>query len=272
MAGGPRSFRQLCLQTADASIRVSRELCSYCTFSRRVLRAAAAAVVRPRRIRWKSVAAYMDSCGSDAMPIIALLGLLIGVILAFQAIVQLDRFGGRDFVANLLGPVIVTELAPLVTAVVLAGRTGSSFAAELGSMKADEELDALFTCGFDFNDFLLLPKLFALLLVMPGLTIIADCCGIVGGMLIVCNMIGVSVAEYMGKTFEAIQPIDLAQGIVKSFLFALIVSTVGCMKGLNAERDAQGVGRSATSAVVTSIFLIVVADAVMTALFSSVGR
>ena len=144
MAGGPRSFRQLCLQTADASIRVSRELCSYCTFSRRVLRAAAAAVVRPRRIRWKSVAAYMDSCGSDAMPIIALLGLLIGVILAFQAIVQLDRFGGRDFVANLLGPVIVTELAPLVTAVVLAGRTGSSFAAELGSMKADEELDALF--------------------------------------------------------------------------------------------------------------------------------
>ena len=107
---------------------------------------------------------------------------------------------------------------------------------------------------------------------MPGLTIIADCCGIVGGMLIVCNMIGVSVAEYMGKTFEAIQPIDLAQGIVKSFLFALIVSTVGCMKGLNAERDAQGVGRSATSAVVTSIFLIVVADAVMTALFSSVGR
>ncbi|MPN10654.1 putative phospholipid ABC transporter permease protein MlaE [bioreactor metagenome] len=215
---------------------------------------------------------YMDSCGSDATPIIALLGTLIGVILAFQAIVQLSRYGAdNNMVATLVGTVIVTELAPLVTAVVLAGRTGSSFASELGLMKSREELDAMTTLGFDVGRFEIVPKVIALILVMPGLTIIADACGIVGGMIVVCLSLHTAMAEYLGKTFEVIQPVDLTQGLVKSMLFAVIVATVGCWRGLSAERDAQGVGKATTGAVVTSIFLIVVIDAAMTALFSLVS-
>ena len=262
-----RSLKELCLQVADSSCRIFQELRNYCRFNRQMGRSVCSALLHPHRIRFRAVAYYMDSCGSDAMPIIGLLGFLIGVILAFQAIVQLRRFGVESYVVNLVGTVLVTELSPLVTAVVLAGRTGSSFAAELGSMQAAEEVDALTTMGFDLGRFLLIPKFLALVLVMPGLTIISDACGIAGGMVIVCSMLKVSVAEYLGRSFEVIQPVDLAQGIVKSAVFAMIVATVGCMKGMTADRDAQGVGRSATSAVVTSIFLIVVADALMTALF-----
>lgn len=263
----PRSFRELCLQVADSSINIVEEFCRFCRFAGELGRAALQGGIHPRRIKWKSVAYYMDSCGSDAMPIIALLGFLIGVILAFQAIVQLGRFGVENYVVNLVGTVIVTELAPLVTAVVLAGRTGSSFAAELSSMKADEEIDAMVTLGFDTGRFLLLPKLLAMIFIMPGLTIISDVCGIVGGMAIVCSMLHVSVAEYFARTFEIIQPIDLMQGLTKSVVFGVIVAAVGCMKGLYAERNAQGIGWAATSAVVTAIFLIVVVDALLTSLF-----
>ena len=266
-----RSLRELCLQIADSSIAMWNEFFGFLGFSHQLLRSTSQSLRHPWQLKWRSVCYYMDSCGSDAMPIIALLGFLIGVILAFQAIVQLSRFGVDNFVVNLVGTVIVTELAPLVTAVVLAGRTGSSFASELGLMKSREELDAMVTLGLDVGRFELVPKLIALIFVMPGLTIISDVCGIVGGMFIVCSMLNTSIAEYLSKTFEVIQPVDLAQGIVKSMLFAVIVAAVGCWKGVSAERDAQGVGKATTGAVVTSIFLIVVTDAAMTALFSFVS-
>lgn len=266
-----RSLKALCLQVADASIVTWGEFIGFLRFLRMLLRSFRVVLRHPLRIKWRSVCYCMDSCGSDATPIIALLGFLIGVILAFQAIVQLSRFGVDNFVVNLVGTVIVTELAPLVTAVVLAGRTGSSFASELGLMKSREELDAMVTLGLDLGRFELVPKILGLILVMPGLTIISDVCGIAGAMVVVCSMLNTSIAEYFSKTFEVIQPIDLTQGLVKSMFFALIVGAVGCWKGVSAERDAQGVGRATTGAVVMSIFLIVVTDAAMTALFSVVS-
>ena len=169
-----RSLRELCLQIADSSIAMWNEFFGFLGFSHQLLRSTSQSLRHPRQLKWRSVCYYMDSCGSDAMPIIALLGFLIGVILAFQAIVQLSRFGVDNFVVNLVGTVIVTELAPLVTAVVLAGRTGSSFASELGLMKSREELDAMVTLGLDVGRFELVPKLIALIFVMPGLTIISD--------------------------------------------------------------------------------------------------
>lgn len=267
-----RSLKQLCFQLADTSVILKDELIGFTVFLAELFRSVLRASRSPRRVKWRSVAYYMDSCGSDAMPIIALLGFLIGVILAFQAIVQLGRFGVEAFVVNLVGTVIVTELAPLVTAVVLAGRTGSAFASELGLMKSREELDAMVTLGLDIGRFELIPKLFALLIILPGLTIISDFCGVVGGMAVVCSMLGTTVSEYFSKTFEVIQPIDLAQGLVKSIFFAMIVTAVGCWKGLTAERDAQGVGKATTSAVVTAIFLIVVVDATLTAAFSFISK
>ena len=171
---------------------------------------------------------------------------------------------------SLVGTVIVNELAPLVTAVVLAGRSGSAFAAELGTMKTNEELDAMVTMGFDTGRFLILPKVLALLMALPGLTIIADICGIIGGMLVVCGQLNITVPEYVNSALQVIKPIDLTQGLFKSFVFGFIVAAIGCHKGISSGRDAQGVGRSATSAVVTSIFLIVLADALLTAVFAGI--
>ena len=260
-------LRELCLQVADGSIGLFDNIRQYLAFMRTVSRAFFRILRHPSRIRRNLVLFYMDTCGSDATPIISLLGLLIGVILAFQAIVQLGRFGVQSYVVNLVGTVIVTELAPLVTAVVLAGRTGSSFAAELSTMKNEEELDALVTLGIDPCEYLLLPKFIAMILVLPCLTIISDICGIAGGMMIVCTMLDVSISEYVNKCIEVIHVVDLTQGLTKSCFFGYIVATIGCMKGMYAERNAQGVGRSTTSAVVSAIFLIVVMDAVITALF-----
>lgn len=262
-----RSLIELYLQIADAAISQLREVAAFFYFCKDLLGGVREAVCHPSKVKWKTTAYYMDCCGSDAMPIISLLGFLIGVILAFQAIVQLGRFGVENYVVNLVGTVITTELAPLVTAIVLAGRTSSNFAAEIGSMKASEEIAALETMGMDIRRFLVMPKILALLVITPGLTIISVACGIVGGMTVVCSRHSTTVAEYFSKTFDVIQPVDLTQGIVKSIFFSLIVGAVGCLKGLNAAEDAQGVGRSATSAVVTAIFIIVITDAILTACF-----
>ena len=267
-----RSMLELCRQVGAATREIGREVVRSLHFLLRILCMFCDALRHPSRIKYSSVAYYMDSCGSDATPIIAMLGLLIGVILSFQAIIQLGRFGVESYVVNLVGSVIVTELAPLVTAVVLAGRSGSAFAAELGTMKTNEEIDALITLGLDPERFLVFPKVLALLLVLPGLTIIADVCGIFGGMLIVTGNLNISVAEYCNRVMEVVHPLDLTQGLLKSVFFGMIVAAVGCEKGIHSGRDAQGVGRSATSAVVTAIFLIVVADAILTACFAGVEK
>lgn len=261
------ALREICLQIADGTLNILTGVCQYCSFIRQVLHSLPQILFHPGKIRWNSVAANLNICGSDALPLTSLLGFLIGFILAFQAIIQLGRFGVESYVVNLVGTVVVTELAPLVTAVVLAGRTGSAFAAELGSMSADDEIDALVTMGIDVQIFLVLPKILALLVATPGLTVISSMCGIVGGMAVVCSMLDFSVAEYFTKSFEIIQVVDLSQGLIKSIVFGIVVATVGCMKGINAERNAQGVGKSTTSAVVVAIFMIVLIDAAITAVF-----
>lgn len=266
--GRTHSIPELCNDVGTAVLAMRDGVGHAAVFSVEIFCTICQALRSPRRIRWRSLFYYMDACGSDAMPITALLGMLIGVILAFQAIVQLGRYGVESFVVDLVGTVLVTELAPLVTAVVLAGRSGSAFAAELGTMKADEELDALTTFGFDPGRFLLFPKIAALLTVTPLLTVIADFCGVAGGLIVVCSRLDVTVLEYYYRTVEVVRVVDLGQGLIKSLFFGFIVAATGCLKGLNADRDAQGVGKAATSAVVTSIFLIVVTDALLTGLFS----
>ena len=270
MTGGDKSLFILCEQIGDTTVKLAREVVEAVLFLAQLTHMLLAAARHPTKVKYRLVTYYMDVCGSDAMPIIAMLGLLIGVILSFQAIIQLGRFGVENYVVNLVGTVIVNELAPLVTAVVLAGRSGSAFAAEIGTMKTNEELDALTTLGFDLGRFLVLPKVLALLLVLPGLTIICDVCGIVGGLAVVCTKLNITVAEYCNSALTVIRPLDLIQGLMKSLFFGMIVAAVGCRKGLSSGRDAQGVGRSATSAVVTSIFLIVSADALLTALFAAI--
>lgn len=261
-------LKQLCFQVGSAACAICAEMVRLAGFVGELALATLDAVRHPRKVKWRTTFYYMDACGSDAVPIISLLGLLVGVILAFQAIVQLGRYGVESYVINLVGTVIVSELGPLITAIVLAGRSGSAFAAEIGVMKAGEELDAMVTMGLPTSRHLIIPKVLALLVVNPGLTIIANICGIVGGMLVVCSKLDFTLTEYYFKVIEVVQPLDLFQGLFKSLFFAIIIASVGCMKGFDSSRDAQGVGRAATSAVVTAIFLIILTDAALTALFS----
>ena len=222
----------------------------------------------PRKVLWKETFYYMDKTGADAVPIIFLMCFLMGAILAFQGVVQMGRFGLSVYVANLVGLSIVKELGALMVAIICIGRAGSAFAAEIGTMKVSEEIDAMETMGLKISRFLVIPKVIALVCVMPLLTIIGDVAGILGGMLVAVLKGGISTNEFYQRTIQAVTTSDLLEGIMKSLIFATLIAMIGCLRGFEAENDAKGVGRATTSSVVSGIFLIVVADAIITALIN----
>ncbi len=225
-------------------------------------------ILHPRKVQWKETFYYMDRAGADAVPIVFLICFLMGAILAFQGVVQMGRFGLSIFVANLVGLSIVKELGPLMVAMICIGRAGSAFAAEIGTMKVSEELDAMETMGLNTSRFLVIPKMIALVCVMPLLTIVGDIAGVIGGMLVGVLQSGVTLSEYYLRTIQAVSAFDMFEGIMKSIVFAVLIAAIGCLRGFEAENDAKGVGRAATSSVVSGIFLIVIADAVITAIYS----
>lgn len=229
------------------------------------------AIRNPRGIRWRETLYYMEACGSNALPIVLVICFLMGVIMCLQGLVQLSRFGADVFVADLVGLAIVMELGPLMVAMISTGQAGSAFAAEIGTMKVSEEIDALITMGFVPSRFLVVPKMVAMIVVMPLLTVFGDIIGILGGMVIGVTQGGMSVAAYHHGTVRSVSLYLVSQSMIKSVVFAVIIAFVGCMRGFESSRDAQGVGRSATSAVVTSIFLVVVADMVLAMLFNVWG-
>jgi phospholipid/cholesterol/gamma-HCH transport system permease protein len=226
---------------------------------------------RPGRFRWRDCFAEMQQCGAMALPIVSLVSLLTGLIMAYQAAVQLRQFGADIFVADLVGLAVVREMGPMMAAVVLAGRTGAAFAAQIGNMKTGEEIDALETLGIAPVAFLALPRLLALTLMMPLLALYANCLGILGGMLVSATVLDIPPSAYWVETQTVIDLSDLSSGLIKSVAFGVIVATAGCLRGLQCERSAAGVGRAATSAVVTGILLIIVADAVFAVLFNVLG-
>lgn len=218
----------------------------------------------PRKIRWRETLYYMDSCGSDAVPIVSVLCFIMGLIIGIQSALQLRKYGGDIFVADAVGYSIIKELAPFMVAIICTGRAGSAFAAEIGTMKVSEEIDAIYTMGLEPSRFLIVPKIIALVFVMPLLTIIGNLAGLIGGLCVAIIQLQMSFSAYYNRTFAILLPRHFAEGIVKSITFAFIIAIIGCWKGLESGNDAQGVGRAATSAVVTSIFLIVIADFAIT--------
>ena len=226
------------------------------------------AIRHPRKVRWRETFYYMDNCGSDAVPIVVAVGFLMGFVLALQGAIQLTKFGAKSMVIDLVTLSMIKELGPLMTAIVATGRAGSAFAAEIGTMKVTEEVDALTTLGFDPYRFLVVPKTIALMVVLPMLTLLGDIAGIIGGMFITYFQLNISIPESFYKTLELITMADFTQGIVKSLIFAILISAVGCLRGFQTKNDAQSVGRSTTSAVVTGIFLIAVADSIISILFT----
>ena len=225
----------------------------------------------PQKIRWRETFYYMDQCGCKALPITIIICLLMGLILGFQGAVQLSKVGTDIFLADFVGVSILKELGPLMVAMVATGRAGSSFAAEIGTMKVSEEIDALETMGCSPQRFLVIPKLLAMVVAMPLLTIFGNIAGIIGGFIVGITMLQLPPIAYYNRTIGAITPMVFTSGLIKSLAFAVIITVVGCMRGFQAENDAQSVGRVTTSAVVTAIFWIVIADWILTMLFTMMG-
>jgi phospholipid/cholesterol/gamma-HCH transport system permease protein len=228
------------------------------------------ALRNPRRIRLGDLLTAFQRNGVNALPIITLINFLVGVVLAFQASIQLSQFGANIYVANLVGVAQTREFGPMITAIILAGRSGSAFAAEIGSMKVNEEVDALTTMGLDPVRFLVIPKMLALCLALPVLTFYADFMGILGGIVVAVTGLDLTVQGYLIQTQKAVGLFDVFSGVTKSFAFAFIISGIGCLRGFQTQGGADSVGQSATSAVVSGIFLIILVDAIFTVIFQYV--
>ncbi len=206
----------------------------------------------------------IQHCGADALPIVSLISILVGMILAFVGSVQLSKFGAQVYIADLVGLGMAREMGAMMTAIIMAGRTGAAFAAQLGSMQVNDEIDALKTMGISEMEFLVLPRLLALILMMPLLCVYADAMGIAGGALASISLFDISFLEYFHHVHARLRTQDLLVGIGKSAVFGVLVAIAGCMRGMQCGRSSSAVGFAATSAVVTGIVMIVAADALMT--------
>jgi phospholipid/cholesterol/gamma-HCH transport system permease protein len=222
----------------------------------------------PRQIRRRETWIYMQRAGYEALPIVTLISFLMGLITAFQAAVQLRQFGADIYVASLVGLSVTRELGPLMTAIIAAGRSGAAFAAEIGTMKVSEEVDALAAMGLDRTRFLVTPKVLALTLMLPLLTLYADLVGILGGLFVAVVQLNIPAVVYFSTMKYYMVFWDVGQGLIKALVFAVLIALVGCLRGFEARESAESVGRITTSAIVSGIFAIILSDAVFTVLFN----
>ena len=230
------------------------------------------AFIRGRgKLRSKDFLLILQAAGAQAVPIVSLLSFLTGLIIAFIGVIQLQKFAADIYVADLVGLAVTRELGAVMAGVIMAGRTGAAFAAQIGSMQVNEEVDALTTFGISPMQFLVVPRVLALIFMMPLLCVCADFVAMAGGMVVAVTISDVSVLQYCHQIQVAVELSDLFVGIFKSVIFGLIIALAGCYRGLNCGRDASSVGQAATSAVVTSITWIVVADAIFAVMFHILG-
>lgn len=233
---------------------------------------AALALVQGRaRFRTVDLVLCIQDAGPSALPIVTLISLLVGLILAFVGAVQLALFGAQSYIADLVGLGTVREMGALMTAVIMSGRTGAAYAAQLGTMNVNSEIDALRTMGLSPIEFLVLPRMLALILMMPLLGLYANLMGILGGALVTVSAFDVSLIQYYNETRKAVDLVDFSIGLVKGLVFATLIATAGCMRGMQCGRSASAVGDAATAAVVNSIVYIVIADSLITLICNRLG-
>lgn len=226
------------------------------------------AIKNPKKIRVRELLYYMDTCGRQGLGIALLICFLIGLTLGAQSALQLSQFGADIYLADFVGLVMVKEVSPLMVAIICTGRAGSAFAAEIGTMKVNEEIDAMYTMGIEPFRFLAFPKVMALLICLPLLTAFGDLAGVFGGYCIGVYSLDIPATAYISQSLKAISYLDILEGIIKSGVFAFLVACIGCVQGLEASKDAQGVGKAATSTVVQGILLIIVSDCILTMIFT----
>ncbi len=254
-------------QIGRGAVDVVEEAKAILDFFGSMLLAAVTLVRHPRLGNWKEVAPLMNKIGADAVPIVVLINFLVGFVMAFQSAKQLKMFGANIYVADLVGISLTRELAPLMTAIIVCGRTGAAIAAEIGSMKVNEELDALRTLGLTPFGWLVVPRIIALVLVVPVLTLLADFVGILGGLAVGITDLQLTTQGYMIETMKAVQTWDVATGLIKAGVFAVTIGLIACQQGFAASGGAEGVGKRTTSTVVTSLFALVMIDALFTVTF-----
>lgn len=228
----------------------------------------ARSLVQPRRMRWRPVLHNLQSSGFGALPIVGLLSFLMGVVIGYQGAGQLSRYGANIFIADLVGLSMLRELSPLLTAIIVAGRSGSAYAAQIGTMKVTEEVDALRTIGVAPIEQLVLPKVLALLIALPLLTVYADILGVFGGMVMAKAQLHVGYAEFLDRLGDAVSLSSYLIGVGKAPVFAAIIAIVGCFRGFQVTGSADSVGRETTVSVVQAIFLVIIADALFSIVFS----
>ena len=229
------------------------------------------ALLRPWRIRWDQVVKELQAAGVNALPIVGLLTFLIGIVIAYQGGMVLRDYGANLYVADIVGLSMVRELAPLITAIIVAGRTGSAYTAQIGTMMVTEEVDALRSMGISPLEMLVLPKLIALLIALPLLTVWADALGLFGGLIMANSMLDLNPATFLDRLAEALTLDSYLSGIGKAPVFAAIIAAVGCFQGFRVRGSAGSVGRQTTVSVVESIFLVIIVDAAFSMAFAKLG-
>jgi phospholipid/cholesterol/gamma-HCH transport system permease protein len=223
------------------------------------------------RLRAVDLWLVVQASGAQALPIVSLISFLVGLILAFVGANQLRQFGAQIYVANLVGLSMAREMGAMMTGIIMAGRTGAAFAAQLGTMVVNQETDALITMGLNPIEFLVVPRMLALMLMVPLLCIYADLVGILGGAAVGVGMLHLGAAQYYQQTLSAVHLLDFVVGLIKGTVFGILIALAGCLRGMQCGRSASAVGAAATSAVVTGIVWIIVSDAVLTVMYNILG-
>lgn len=262
-AGAKRTRPDILTRFGMKTIQVWDQAVSHVSFVGEVTVTLLSLVRHPGMLRLGDTVLYMQRVGVDALPIVGLISFLLGLIMAFMSAVQLQQFGANIYVASLVALAMVRELGPIMTAILVAGRSGSAFAAEIGTMKVSEEVDALVTMGFKPAMFLVAPKIIASVLVVPLLAMYSNLFAIAGGLLIGVTTLDLTVNAYMAQTMSTLTIFDINWGIFKSAIFAVLIATVGCFKGYQVRGGAASVGQATTSAVVTGIFLVILVDSIL---------
>ena len=265
------SFVNMLAHLGQGTVGIAKETADLIGFFGQTLVAVAQVVRHPRRLRTTSLFHHMEEVGLNAIPIVGLMSFLIGIVLAFQGASQLQRFGAEVFVVNLVAISVLREIGVLMTAIIVAGRSGSAFTAQIGSMKVNEEVDAMQTLGLAPMEFLVLPRLFALMLTLPLLAFFADIMGLMGGALMAWIALDISPATFIERLRDAIGLWSFWAGILKAPFFAFLIAMIGCYEGFQVTGSATSVGHRTTRAVVEAIFLVIIVDAAFSIFFQVIG-
>lgn len=264
-------WRAFIVQLGKAFDDIGRDVYELVVFVAKVVNALAYALVHPSLWRLASISRQISETGIKALPIVGLMAIMISIVIGYQGLVQLRPYGGDDFVINLVAVSMLREMGVLITAIMVAGRSGSAFAAEIGVMKTRDEIDALEVMGLGAMELLVVPRLIAIIITLPLLTFFADLMGLVGGSLIAQFQLDIAPMPYIDRLRLAVDTSDLFVGLIKAPIFAFFIGTVGCMHGLRVRGSADSVGRETTRAVVKAIFLVIIFDALFSVLFERLG-